>query len=264
MAAVKCAAPWAASKRTLLSGDLEHFTDMMDALVERAEPWTAKQSLSSILGYLSSEVKEAEEELRRLEASAGATARLSSELGDVLACTLLALAVAHRDFAVRPDLVARGAQEKFRRRAGYFFEGDGGVQTFEDATAWWQQAKQREAAASTVEPATAERSCAAETALEAAAALASSARAEPSHRVDASAESAKATCEAPSSGSAAPSRGTELAMNSPARSPAAPLPESEALGSCGGSTPARRGFESGKDSDLLLQSDFVTQVVSAT
>lgn len=137
---------WRSEQRTLLAGECETLFDMVEALVARAEPWTASQTLGSILKYLESEVQEVRAEAAALGTSADASAeKLTAELGDLMFDALLAVAVSARDHRVAPAAVYAKACEKVRRRAAYFF-GDAPqqVDTLQEAERFWAAAKSRE------------------------------------------------------------------------------------------------------------------------
>lgn len=137
---------WRADQRTLLAGDCECLFDMVEALVVRAEPWTASQTLGSILRYLESEVQEVKAEISELERNADAsTEKLTGELGDLMFDALLAIAVSARDHSVPPAAVYAKACEKVRRRAAYFFSNEAEkVGTLEEASQFWATAKSQE------------------------------------------------------------------------------------------------------------------------
>eukprot|EP00747_Dinoflagellata_sp_TGD_P186826 gnl/TRDRNA2_/TRDRNA2_44149_c0_seq1.p1 gnl/TRDRNA2_/TRDRNA2_44149_c0~~gnl/TRDRNA2_/TRDRNA2_44149_c0_seq1.p1 ORF type:complete len:211 (-),score=33.63 gnl/TRDRNA2_/TRDRNA2_44149_c0_seq1:65-697(-) len=143
---------WHRERRILLTGDFNRLVDMVDALVADSEPWCAKQTVETILQHLISEVDEVKNEvtaLKSADSQAGPrdhqTAKLAGELGDVLFCTLLSIAISARDHGVDPSRIYDLACAKLERRAAYFFAAaNTTVLTLEDANEYWRCAKLQE------------------------------------------------------------------------------------------------------------------------
>ena len=117
-------------------------------------PWTAASDCRRVMNWLISEVKEVNEALDwvQLAKQSGeeefAAAHLTSELGDVLFDTLMAIRLAQRDVpGVTLERAALAAATKIRRRTPYmpkWRQGDASASTEAEATVHWKAAKRRE------------------------------------------------------------------------------------------------------------------------
>jgi len=195
---------WQLAKRIMHTGSMDKLLDMVDALVgdgfgaglhpaaaraphDTADarphgcPWTRSKGVADALRYVRDESFEAEAEARALavggdacENTEGAIVpKLEDELGDVVFCSLLAVALATRDCGVEPENVYvvgialawfgfqhespsvthqrdsvhryRSITEKLERRCPYMFAPDApGTATLEESRRVWLATKNKE------------------------------------------------------------------------------------------------------------------------
>ena len=129
------------------------------ARLGRECPWTAEQSVGSVLAFLVDECSEADEVWRALERSSATPTHelqteIQSELGDVLFNALLAVEVCSRALApsagaggcapLTLETVASSALDKLRRRYPPLFDGSLSAISAAEASRLWAEGKARE------------------------------------------------------------------------------------------------------------------------
>jgi len=112
-------------------------------------PWVAKQTPSSLLGWLRSEVEEVAEQLEEVQVGKGGVEskeKLEAELGDLAFDALLLISVCRRDHhSARPESPYKRVSDKVRRRVPYIWGTAGEkADNAEEAEAHWQRVKAEE------------------------------------------------------------------------------------------------------------------------